>query len=159
MEACAVICRKAHVMLPDADFLSRWCQSPSSRAQNRDFCALLGSGTHVFRHFEHKIGVFVLFCPSKPPFSGISSTKSRFLCALVGRRPGATRATTATGATGATATTRATATTGATGTTAGTVWVADILSQLGFVWTLALYLTWLVVSSDIFPGLEVVTIT
>ena len=30
--------------------------------------------------FEHKIGIFVLFLPSKPPFSGVSSTKSRFLC-------------------------------------------------------------------------------
>ena len=29
---------------------------------------------------EHKIGIFVRFCPPKPPFSGISSTKSRFLC-------------------------------------------------------------------------------
>ena len=30
------------------------------RAQNRGFCALLGSGTLIFRVFEHKIGVFVL---------------------------------------------------------------------------------------------------
>ena len=29
---------------------------------------------------EHKIEVFVLFWPSGPPFSGISSTKSAFLC-------------------------------------------------------------------------------
>ena len=29
---------------------------------------------------EHKIGVFVLFWPSGPPFSGFSSTKSGFLC-------------------------------------------------------------------------------
>ena len=29
------------------------------RAQNRGFCALLGFGTLVFRHFEHKIGIFV----------------------------------------------------------------------------------------------------
>ena len=29
---------------------------------------------------EHKIGIFVHFWPSEPPFSGISSTKSRFLC-------------------------------------------------------------------------------
>ena len=139
------------------------------RAQNWGFCALLRSGTPVFWLFEHKIEVFVLFWPSRPPFSGFSSTKSAFLCALVGPRPGqwlgatgATRATGATGATratGATGTTGATVATGATGTTAGTVWVADILSQLGFVWTLALYLTLLVVSSDIFPGLEVVSIT
>ena len=30
------------------------------RAQNRGFCALLGSGTLIFRVFEHKIGIFVL---------------------------------------------------------------------------------------------------
>ena len=54
------------------------------RAQNRGFCAFLGSGTPVFRHFEHKIEVFVLFLPSEPLFSGISSTKSRFLCSSRG---------------------------------------------------------------------------
>ena len=52
------------------------------RAQNRSFCALLGSGTAVFGHFEHKIGVFVRFRPSEPLFSCISSTKSAFLCAF-----------------------------------------------------------------------------
>ena len=31
------------------------------RAQNRGFCALLGSGTPVFGLFEHKIEVFVRF--------------------------------------------------------------------------------------------------
>ena len=36
---------------------------------------------------EHKIGVFVLFWPSQPSFSGISSTKSRFLCAFCLRDP------------------------------------------------------------------------
>ena len=36
---------------------------------------------------EHKIGVFVLFWPSEPQFSGISSTKSRFLCAFSLRNP------------------------------------------------------------------------
>ena len=50
------------------------------RAQNRHFCALFGFRTLVFRHFEHKIEVFVRFCPPEPSFSGISSTKSRFLC-------------------------------------------------------------------------------
>ena len=35
------------------------------RAQNRGFCALLGSGTPVFGHFEHKIGIFVLVKPGK----------------------------------------------------------------------------------------------
>ena len=55
-----MICRKATVALPDANFLSSWCQSLSFRAQNRGFCALLGSETLVFGLFKHKIGVFVL---------------------------------------------------------------------------------------------------
>ena len=38
----------------------------------------------MFGRFEHKIGVFVLFWPSGPSFSGVSSTKSRFLCAFAG---------------------------------------------------------------------------
>ena len=62
MEACAVICRKAIVMLPDANLLSPWCQSLSSRAQNRVFCALSAFGTPVFGYSEHKIGIFVRFC-------------------------------------------------------------------------------------------------
>ena len=37
--------------------------------------------------FEHKIGVFELFSPSGPPFSGFSSTKSRFLCFFALRNP------------------------------------------------------------------------
>ena len=61
-------------MLPDANSLS-------SRAQNRGFCALLAFRTPVFGRFEHKIEVFVRFWASEPLFSGISSTKSRFLCA------------------------------------------------------------------------------
>ena len=36
---------------------------------------------------EHKIEVFVRFCPPKPPFLGILSTKSRFLCAFALRNP------------------------------------------------------------------------
>ena len=36
---------------------------------------------------EHKYGIFVRFYPSKPPFSGISSTKSRFLCAFALQNP------------------------------------------------------------------------
>ena len=84
---CAVICGKATVALPDAYFLSSRCQSPSSRAQNRHFCALLGSGALIFEHLEHKIRVFVLFGASEPPFSGISSTKSRFLCFFALRNP------------------------------------------------------------------------
>ena len=49
------------------------------RAQKVGFCAFLPSGTPVFRLFEHKIEVFVRFCPLEPLFSGISSTKSGFL--------------------------------------------------------------------------------
>ena len=30
--------------------------------------------------FEHKIGIFVRFLASGPPFSGLLSTKSGFLC-------------------------------------------------------------------------------
>ena len=36
---------------------------------------------------EHKIEVFVRFCPPKPSFSGFSSTKSAFLCAFTRRNP------------------------------------------------------------------------
>ena len=52
------------------------------RAQNRGFCALLGSETLVFGHFEHKIGFFVRFMGPEPPFSGFPSTKTRILCAF-----------------------------------------------------------------------------
>ena len=79
--------QEGYFALLDANFLSSWCQFPFSRAQNRGFCAFLAFRTPVFRHFEHKIGVFVLFWPSEPPFSGISSTKSRFLCAFSLRDP------------------------------------------------------------------------
>ena len=59
MEACAVICRKATVALLDANpFI-----------------------------FEHINDIFVRFCPSGPLFSGISSTKSRFLCFFGLRNP------------------------------------------------------------------------
>ena len=58
------------------------CQSLYFRAHKRHFCALLPFGTLVFGHFEHKIEVFVLFWPSGPSFSGVSSTKSGFLCSF-----------------------------------------------------------------------------
>ena len=111
-----MICRKATVVLPDANpclfehkigvFVRFWLPGPlfsgisstksrflcafslrsprflAFRAQNRGFCALLPSETPIFGHFEHKIEVFVRFWPSGPPFSGFSSTKSAFLCAL-----------------------------------------------------------------------------
>ena len=72
--------QEGYFALLDANFLSSWCQFPFSRAQNRGFCAFLAFRTPVFRHFEHEIGIFVRFCPPKPPFSGSSSTKSGFLC-------------------------------------------------------------------------------
>ena len=50
------------------------------RAQNRDFCALLPSETPIFRHFEHKIGIFVSETAIFPWFWPLSSTKSGFLC-------------------------------------------------------------------------------
>ena len=39
--------------------------------------ALLDANPFIFEHIN---GIFVRFWPSGPPFSGISSTKSRFLC-------------------------------------------------------------------------------
>ena len=70
-----MICRKATFTIPDLPF-------PSSRAQNQGFCSFLAFRTIIFRPLEHKIGVFVRFLGWEPVFSGISSTKSRFLCAF-----------------------------------------------------------------------------
>ena len=78
-----MICRKAHVMLPEANFPFPGATFPSSRAQNRGFCASFAFGTPIFWLFEHKKWVFVLFWPSGPLFSGFSSTKSGFLCAVL----------------------------------------------------------------------------
>ena len=55
-----MICGKAIVILPEANFLFPECRSPSSRAQNRGSGAFLAFGTLVFGLFEHKIEVFVL---------------------------------------------------------------------------------------------------
>ena len=63
------------------------CQSPSSRAQNRGFCALLAFGTPVFGLFEHKIGVFVSEWVIFPGFWVVSGTKSGFLCFFGLRNP------------------------------------------------------------------------
>ena len=52
------------------------------RAQNRHFCVRTGNFPLVFAPFEHKIGIFVRFWGLDPLFSGIFSTKSRFLCAF-----------------------------------------------------------------------------
>ena len=84
MKACAVICRKVTFRVTASPFRFPMPFSPSPRAQNCHFCAFLTFGTLIFGRFEHKIGVFVLFWPSGPSFSGVSSTKSRFLCAFAG---------------------------------------------------------------------------
>ena len=55
------------------------------RAQNRDFCALLPSETPIFRHFEHKIGIFVSETAIFPWFWPLSSTKWAF-CARADRQ-------------------------------------------------------------------------
>ena len=50
-----MICRKAHVMLPEANFPFPDATFPSSRAQNRGFCALIqgnmASGSRKARKF------------------------------------------------------------------------------------------------------------
>ena len=83
---CASRCQFPHFPSTKSPFLCAfWLQNPrfrAFRAQNRGLCALWGSGTPIFRVFEHKIRVFVRFWPSGPPFSGISSTKSPFLCSF-----------------------------------------------------------------------------
>ena len=66
MKACAVICRKATLR-----FLMLFFSLPGANS----------------RFLEHKIGIFVRFCPLKPPFSGFSSTKSGFLCFFGLRNP------------------------------------------------------------------------
>ena len=57
------------------------------RAQNRHFCVRNGDISLVLALPEHKIGIFVRFFPLKPQFSGVSSTKSRLLCAFTLRNP------------------------------------------------------------------------
>ena len=56
-----MICRKATVALPDANYLSSQCQFLSFRAQKRDFCALFAFETPIFGRSEHKIEVYVRF--------------------------------------------------------------------------------------------------
>ena len=56
------------------------------RAQKRGFCALLGSGTPVFEHFEHKIGGLVSAWAIFPRFSALQSTKSAFFFFFYRRR-------------------------------------------------------------------------
>ena len=57
--------------------LVRFSGFPSTKS---GFCALFAFRTHIFGLYEHKIEVFVRFCPLTPPFSGFPSTKSEFLC-------------------------------------------------------------------------------
>ena len=78
-----MICRKATVAFPGANYLSSRCQSPSSRAQNRVFCAFLASETPVFGHFEHKIWVFVSEWAIFPRF-WVVLTQNRGFCARKG---------------------------------------------------------------------------
>ena len=78
-----MICSKATVALPDANFLFPWCQSQYPRAQNRGFCALLASGTPVFGRFEHKIEVFVSEWAIFPKF-WVVLTQNRGFCAREG---------------------------------------------------------------------------
>ena len=54
--------QEGYFALPDANFLSSWCQFPFSRAQNRGFCAFLAFGTPVFEHFEHKMVLRQISC-------------------------------------------------------------------------------------------------
>ena len=65
-------------MLPDANFLSSRCQSPSSRAQKLHFCAFLAFETLVFSHFEHKIEVFVRFCRRVVAHLRVTLTERRY---------------------------------------------------------------------------------
>ena len=81
MGACAVICRKAHVMLPEANFPFPDATFPSSRAQNRDFCALFAFGTLVFGLFEHKIGIFVRLFYETWPLE--AEKRANFFCTLL----------------------------------------------------------------------------
>ena len=80
------------------------------RAQNRGFCAFFAFETPVFGLPEHKIGIFVRFGGATAGSNGGDDLEQREQ--LEQREHGSN---------------------GATGTKAGTVWVADILSQLGFV--------------------------
>ena len=68
--------------LQEGNVCASRCQSPSSRAQNRGFCAFWAFGTPVFGLFKHKIGIFVSEWVIFPGFWVVSSTKSGFLCAF-----------------------------------------------------------------------------
>ena len=82
MEACAVICSKATITVnASADminFSTITLPDGNSCLHSANSC-LPGPPS---RPPEHKIEVFVRFCPSEPSISGFSSTKSRFLCAF-----------------------------------------------------------------------------
>ena len=78
-----MICRKATVAFPGANYLSSRCQSQSPRAQNRGFCALFAFGTPIFGHFEHKIEIFVSEWAIFPKF-WVVLTQNRHFCAREG---------------------------------------------------------------------------
>ena len=77
-----MICRKATVMVNTSavmvNFSTITFPDGNSCLHSANSC-LPGPPS---RPPEHKIGVFVRFCPSEPSISGFSSTKSRFLCAF-----------------------------------------------------------------------------
>ena len=110
-------------------------------------------GTLVFGHFEHKIGNFVRFGGATAGAMAGSNGSNESNESNGSNVSNVSNVSNwSNGSNGNNENNRSNRNNGATGTTAGTVWVADILSQLGFVWTLALYLTLLVVSSDISSG-------
>ncbi len=77
-----MICRKATIMVnTSADMLpgANPCLPDANSCLHSANSCLPG---HLSHPPEHKIEVFVRFCPSEPSISGFSSTKSPFLCAF-----------------------------------------------------------------------------
>ena len=74
MEACAVICRKATVALPDANF-------PTSRAQNRGFCAHLLNWMSGLGRFPAERGIVAPAEPILPLTLPPLHLRSRRICA------------------------------------------------------------------------------
>ena len=52
------------------------------RVQNRYFCVRIGDFSCILGRSKHKIGIFVRYSTSESLFSGFSSTKVGFLCAI-----------------------------------------------------------------------------
>ena len=72
--------QEGHGCASRCQFLLFLCRSPFFSSTKSGFLCAFAFGTLVFGRFEHKIEVFVRFWCLKPPFSGVSSTKSGFLC-------------------------------------------------------------------------------